>query len=467
MKRGLLFFSLLFMSVLLSAQNDDASQPGDIIINEVMANPVGLTELPATEYVEIYNASTEDISLKGWVFVYDGRETDLPDVTLPAGMYAVLFRSGREVLVDNDAIDIGIDRFPAALANTGRTIGLKNSHGVLIDEVEYPNATAAKSYERASNGTWHLSTDTKGGTPGAANSQTTAPEPPIQEPGQEPNSEFTVEPLEIIINEILPEPFPDGSEYIELYNRSDQQLSLYGLTIAVRRADGSLSTHYPLNAITKPLPPESYIVLTRQYDGVVSFYSTPSPESVHEVRLPILNNTGASLVLFRASDNIIIDEVSYSSKWHDISIKERKGVSLERINPDKASQNEANWTSATTEVGYGTPGYKNSQYNNSDADNSSKTFINPPEYIPGLDFYTLAYQTDKPGYRCRAEVYTINGKKVAEVSNNQLITQDGDIQWDGKGLNNSRLAPGVYVFYAELYHPEGNYNKFKKAFLVK
>ena len=315
-------------------------------------------------------------------------------------------------------------------------------------------------------------TYSKGGTPGAVNSSASStdpkPDPENPEDPKNPNipdpGALIVNPSEIIINEILAEPFVDASEYIELYNNSGRSLSLSGLVIAVRKADGSISTHYPLNSIAGIIEEDGYAVLTKEYAGVADFYS--ASESIFEVKLPTLNNEGASIVLFRSSDGEIIDEVSYSIKWHDASIKSKKGVSLERIDPDGASWDASNWTSAAAEAGYGTPGYRNSQYINSEILNNSN-FINAPEYVPGLDYYTLAYQTDKPGYRCRLEIYSTNGQKMAEISNNQLITQEGELQWDGRGLNNSRLAPGVYVFYAELYHPDGSHKKFKKAFLVR
>ena len=442
----------------------DNSVPGDILINEVMANPNGLTALPETEYVELFNVSGSDISLYGWVFIYDGRDTQLPNVSLSAGGYAVLYRAGREIFVADDALSLGISDFPSAIANTTKTLGLKNSKGELIDEMTYPNASAGKSYERADDGAWHVSTDEKGGTPGAANSP-----PPTQGtiPGTSPdlNDWEIAEPYEIVINEILPDPFAGGSEYIELYNRSNRSLSLSNLVIAVRRTDGSLNTHYPLNTIEETISPDGYIVLTKEYAGVADFYFMPSTETLHELRLPTLNNEGASIVLFRHSDEVIIDEVTYSTKWHSSSIKNKKGVSLERIDPNKDSQDETNWISATIDVGYGTPGYQNSQYKNHDL--ADKTIINAPEYVPGFDYYTLTYQTAKPGFRCRAEIYATNGRKVAEICNNQLISLDGELRWDGKGLDSNRLTPGVYVFYAEIYHPDGNLKQFKKAFLVR
>ena len=444
----------------------DNSQYGDVLINEIMANPNGLTAFPETEYVEIFNASGDEISLNGWSIVYDGKETLLPDVALIEDSYAVLYRAGREIIVADEALALGIGNFPSALANTSKTIGIINTNGELVDEMTYPNAKAGKSYERAHDGSWHVSTDERGGTPGEVNSA-----PPSQAPNQEiiPEDDLDesviADTRDIIINEIMPEEFLVGSEYIELYNRSNRTISLTNLVIAVRRTDGSLYTHYPLSSIKETISLDSYVVLTKDMLGVTDFYFTPENLLIYELKLPTLNNNGASLVLFRKSDGIIIDEVSYDTKWHSSSIKSKKGVALERIDPDGESQDPSNWSSATVDVGYGTPGYKNSQYKNTDLQDNN--YINTPEYVPGYDYYLLTYQTTKPGYRCRMEIYSTGGNKVAELMNNQLIAQEGELKWDGKGVNNNRLTPGVYVFYAELYHPDGNLKRFKKAFLVR
>ena len=126
MIRRLFFLNVLLIPALVWAQQVDDSRPGDVLLTEVMADPSGLTALPQTEYVEIYNASGDDILLKGWVFVYMTTETVLPDVVLPAGGYAVLYRSGNDITVASGALSLGIDKFPYALANDGRTIVIKN-----------------------------------------------------------------------------------------------------------------------------------------------------------------------------------------------------------------------------------------------------------------------------------------------------------------------------------------------------
>jgi hypothetical protein len=90
-----------------------------------------------------------------------------------------------------------------------------------------------------------------------------------------------------------------------------------------------------------------------------------------------------------------------------------------------------------------------------------------PEYAEGLGYYLIPYQLDKNGYRSRMEVYTIEGKKVAEITNNQLLGFEGEIRWEGFGLDGGRLPSGLYIFYAEIFHPDGHRKTFKNAFLVK
>ena len=447
--------------------------PGDILINEVMADPKGLKELPATEYVELHNTTDHTINLKDWVFVYDKTSIKLPEAELPAGGYAVLYKEEREITVSDDAVDIGLKRFPSNMVNAGKPLALKDPSGKVIHRYTYPKAKAGRSIERGkSDDAWHLSSDPRGGTPGDVNSDGVPNEPDEPETPDKPNvpdapnTADDVEPREIILNEILFDPQTGGSEYIELYNRSDRTLQTAGLAIALRKNDGRLGTRHSLDPLAVTLAPGDYLLLTTDRNSVIRLFHPPAHDAIRRFQLPALNNLGATIVLLRKTDSTVVDEVTYSAKWHSSAIKVRKGVSLERIDPDGNTQDASNWTSATAEVGYGTPGYKNSQSATSKPTEGEHPSVDAPEYDAATRDYLIRYRTDKTDYRCRIEVYTTGGVKVAEIANNQLLTLDGELRWNGTDMHSRRLPPGVYIFHVELYHPDGENWHIKKPLLV-
>ncbi len=446
-------------------EEDDLAPPpvtgsGEIRINEIMADPKGAVDLPETEYIELFNMSGEDVSLKDWVLIYDSREVVLNDVLLPAEKYIVLYREGRDIHINEGGLTMPLPKFPSALANNGKTVSLIDPFGEVKDETAYPKAKAGISWERSEDGNWYLSVDKSGGTPGSINSETIRPEPP----GEGEEGESDVRPGEIVFNELLPDPYAGGSEYIELYNRSDRTLSLKELAIGVRKPDGTINKFYFLSGVTYAMPSHSYILLTKNKLGVESFYMVPFPDLLFEVNLPVLANTSSTLLLCIGEEDTIIDEITYSSKWHTPSIKETKGVAIERIDPEGETQASENWTSATFAAGYGTPGYQNSQY--AEGQNGNSTYIEAPVYATdGL--YHIAYQLDNTGYNCRAYVYNVGGYRVAQLANHELMGVSGEMKWDGKASDGIRLRAGVFIFYAELYHKNGTIKRYKKVFLIR
>ena len=436
-------------------EKPEPGKPGTILINEIMADPNGLKDLAKTEYIELYNMSGKELSLKGWQLIY-GKEKpkSIGNVSIPVAGYMVLYRSGRDMKVDNQGIAVPMDDFPSQLANAGKDLQLWDASGNVIDEVTYAKATAGKSWERSASG-WHLSTDPRGGTPGSVNSSPSSDEeePPVDpdkpEEPENPDTPVVTDPIlpgEIVFNELLPDPYAGGSEYLELYNRSGKPLSVSTLSLAVRKSDGTLSTRYPLAAIARKLEAGSYILLTKDVESVSSFYEIAEPSALHQLsKLPILANTASTLVLFRTADGEVIDEVSYSSKWHAFSVKNRKGVALERIDPDAATQNPSNWTSASETAGFGTPGYQNSQYGNPSSEGS--TGIEPPVWIEESGSYRISHLLDRPGYNCRAFVFNTSGIRVAEIANHQLLGTSGELTWSGIANSGSTLPAGISIFY--------------------
>lgn len=440
-------------------------------INEVMADPKGLTALPETEYIELYNTCDSSIDLSSWELHYGNNSVALTGIEIPAHEWIVLYRSGREIEAGNGQA-CPLNKFPSALANTGKELSLYDGSGKQIDQYTYPKAKPACSWEYSEEG-WHLSTDPRGGTPGEANSgakeNEEEPEEEPDEPEEETNPEPEIpealqpQPGDIIFNELLPEPFVDGSEYIELYNRSKQELSLKDVCISTRKTDGSLNTRYPLEAYPQTLQAGDYLLLTKSIEGVENFYSLPASLNWLECKLPVLSNTGSTVVLYREDGEIIIDEVSYSPKWHAPTVKNKKGVALERKDPDKDSQNADNWTSAASSAGFGTPGLENSQYLSEETETDSEE-IDDPIYQPTGTFQ-IPYRLNQSGYMARGWIFDLSGRKVALIADNILLGTQGYLEWNGKGRDGSPLNTGIYIIYLELWHPGGNVIRKKQVLL--
>lgn len=230
-----------------------------------------------------------------------------------------------------------------------------------------------------------------------------------------------------------------------------------------------MNTRYPLSSVTSVIESDGYVLLTKNLSGVTDFYTILSPSSLFEVpKLPILANTSSTLVLFRTKDEVVIDEVSYSSKWHASSVKDQKGIALERIDPEAETQSAANWTSASATAGYGTPGYQNSQSGISSPDDPDSpdepTGIEVPQWDESSGHYTISYYLDQPGYSCRVFIFNLAGIRVAEIANHELLGMKGQLTWDGYVLSGKQLQTGIYIFYAELYHTTGTVKRYKHIF---
>lgn len=283
-------------------------------------------------------------------------------------------------------------------------------------------------------------------------------------PDDEPDR---IGPGDVVINEILYEPFSGGSEYFEVYNRTARDLSVAGLAVAVRRQDGNLSTAYPLSGAREPLQAEGYLAFTRDKAGVEAFYSVERPDKLCEIaKLPALSNSGATLVLFDAESRQVIDEAAYSPSWHDPLLRPTRGVSLERISADAPSNESANWISAAGSAGGGTPGYRNSQAGFPSAGTQAPGF-SAPVRDPVTGIYTCSYLLDKAGYTCRSEIYDTAGRLTARITVGETVGTAGTLRWDGKGTAGKPLPEGLYICYAEFIHPEGKVHRFKKAFVVR
>ena len=133
-------YSLLLSFILLigiSAQ--------DIRINEVMSkNETSLSdsEMAFPDWIELYNTTTQSISLKDWSMSDDSDDIlkwTFPDVNIDAENYLIIFASGDDMNIQSLHTNF-------KLSSSGESVYLYNSNQELISQLNFPSLQVDQSF---------------------------------------------------------------------------------------------------------------------------------------------------------------------------------------------------------------------------------------------------------------------------------------------------------------------------------
>jgi hypothetical protein len=155
-------------------------------------------------------------------------------------------------------------------------------------------------------------------------------------------------PSSIVINEIMYRPENSESEWIEIFNRSENAINLNGWKIS--------------DVITTPveeiiveedfiLAPKTYLVISKS--GTITNFHRVIPSQIIELNFANLNNDADGVVI-RDSRGLTIDSVFY-----DANFGGKAGYSVERKDSELPSNSIFNW-GASTDIEQSTPGRINS-----------------------------------------------------------------------------------------------------------
>jgi hypothetical protein len=160
------------------------ADPGDIIISEIMADPVPVVSLPGKEYLEVYNRTEFSFNLKNWRLSTESQSTTFPSVNFDPGSFIILCSVTDTLTFSEYGKVIGLKSFPA-LTDEGRMIYLSDNQGNMIHGLEYSSEWYRNDLKKAggwslemidtdfpffTEGNWEASSSRKGGTPGLINS---------------------------------------------------------------------------------------------------------------------------------------------------------------------------------------------------------------------------------------------------------------------------------------------------------
>ncbi|WP_163715967.1 T9SS type B sorting domain-containing protein [Mangrovibacterium lignilyticum] len=273
---------------------------------------------------------------------------------------------------------------------------------------------------------------------------------------------------DVLINEVLFNPYPDCSDFVEVVNVSDKNLRTDHLFIASRDGEGNLKKISPFTTSAEYFEGGAYLLLSEQPDTLVMLYPQTCPENFLRAELPGFSNDGGTVVLVDDSLNVI-DEFTYSDKMHHPLLADENGVSLERKSLLKETNDISNWASAAVVVGFATPGCPNSMQEETDAKGNSITFepkVISPNNDGYNDFMTIHFELSEPEWMITVLVFDGAGHLVDQPMKNATVGQIGDLKWEGKRSNGQQLAAGIYVFYLEMINLSGQREVFKKSCTV-
>lgn len=274
---------------------------------------------------------------------------------------------------------------------------------------------------------------------------------------------------DIVINELLFHPYAGGSDFVEIYNRSDKILDLKDLYLSSLKSDGSTDTGKRVAPNGFQLLPHHYCCLSAKLEAVSTFYEGLEKGNCWEMSaLPAYANASGRVILL--SMGKVIDDFAYTESMHYPLLVSSEGVSLEKIHPDLESGKEENWHSAASSVGYATPGQPNSCYSeyvgSAEECISLESTLFSPDGDGYQDILKICYHMPEAGCRANAWVYNINGQCVMHILNNELLGIDGLVCWDGIMENQLEAPAGCYLLLFEYWSLSGKVERLKKVITV-
>ncbi|GHV36101.1 hypothetical protein FACS1894178_6900 [Bacteroidia bacterium] len=276
--------------------------------------------------------------------------------------------------------------------------------------------------------------------------------------------------LSILISEIMYNPKENLPEYVELYNHSEEILSLSDLYFAVFDENNHRYKLYRMSSkFTDVFLPHHYAVVSKNPEQLQTHYDIcPDAQMFIMPNMPTLKN-GEGTVIVCKSDTSILDRVIYSDAMHYPLLSDTKGVSLERMSFEKLSDDLENWHSAAETLGFATPGCANSHSQNAVDDDKFSLFprcISPNN--DGIDdILTISYHFDDAvDLTGNIRIYNQRGILCKLLVNNEYLPASGIFFWDGFFDNGTRCPSDTYILIFDVLSISGKKIRLKKSFCV-
>lgn len=269
---------------------------------------------------------------------------------------------------------------------------------------------------------------------------------------------------DLIINEVLFNPFTGGSDFVEIYNNSNKFINLQNWSLA-NVANDTIANLKSITANPKLLLPGEFVLLTKDANNITMEYLNSKTNTFLQMAsLPSYNNGDGTVVLVN-NLNMMVDSFYYNEDMHFALLNSVKGVSLERIDYNRPTNDKTNWHSAAEDIGFATPGFENSQFQRANDDGGNIT-LDPKTFSPNNDgvddVLTISYNFPSPGFVASIVIYDAKGRLVRNLIKSELLGTQGSFSWDGINEEREKARIGIYIVFVEVFKLDGTTQSFKK-----
>lgn len=268
---------------------------------------------------------------------------------------------------------------------------------------------------------------------------------------------------DLVLNEILFDPYVGGVDFIEIRNNSLKFIDLSELQLA--NYDEGISNVKTV-VKHKVIPPNEFLVCTSDPNYIFTTYKSTRKENLFQLDLPSYNNDSGTVYLM--NQGTILDKLSYNEDWHFTLLNSTEGISLERLSPLAETNTKNNWHSAAENIGFATPGLENSQILY--GDHFGTVSLTNPTFSPDNDGFEdvlqINYSFSDPGFLVNCKIFDERGRLVQVLTKNQLVGNNGFYTWDGINEENLKASIGTYVLLFEATNQNGERFVKKLAFVL-
>ncbi|WP_417609962.1 lamin tail domain-containing protein [Owenweeksia hongkongensis] len=272
---------------------------------------------------------------------------------------------------------------------------------------------------------------------------------------------------EVLINEVLFNPYPEGSDFVELYNYSEKVFDLNKLLLGNwNSVTKSVENVELISNESYLFGPGEYVAIAADVGFLNENYKIENKRALLKSdAVPSMPDAEGSVALVSSDLSTICDYLEYNDEMHLSVLQSEEGVSLERISFAKSSQDEDNWHSAAEGLGFATPGYLNSMAYQSIF--KGTVSLDPKVFSPNQDGYkdvlNINYSFEQAGNIVSITIWNSAGMMVRELQENTNVGQEGFFTWDGTDDNSQLLNSGIYIIVLEYFNPNGDRQIFKET----